>query len=119
MFKNGKITETEYVFWLDEHADVCEENYESSSGGMEAAGALELWGRSDEHEMRYRTFVSDGDSSAYLAVCGMNNGKGPYGDMYPIEKAECINHVAKRLGTGLRGIKKDRKKVNGRKEQAH
>lgn len=93
--KNKKITETEYIFWLEEeHAD-CDENYDGSSGGMEASAALELWGRSTDYGMEYRTFVSDCDSSAYRAVCDMNGGKGPYGEGNKVEKAECINHVAK------------------------
>lgn len=33
--------------------------------------------------------MSDGDSSAYNALCNMNNGEGPCG--VKIEKAECIN----------------------------
>ncbi|KAK4325124.1 hypothetical protein Pmani_004278 [Petrolisthes manimaculis] len=46
-----------------------------------------------------------GDSSVYRAVCAMNGGKGHYGEHRKDEKAECMNHVAKRLGTGLRGLK--------------
>ena len=34
----------------------------------------------------------------------MNDGKGPY-DSVQVEKGECINHVAKRLGTALRKIR--------------
>ncbi|KAK3887038.1 hypothetical protein Pcinc_008803 [Petrolisthes cinctipes] len=65
--------------------------------------------------MLYTTFVSDGDSSAYRAVCALNNGKGPYGEKRKVQKAECINHVAKRLGTGLSGLKKPGKaKVEGK-----
>lgn len=72
---------------------------------MEADVAVILWDRSKNYNMMYTTFVSDSDSSAYRAVCAMNNGKGP-NDEKKVEKAECINHVAKRLGTGLRALKK-------------
>lgn len=92
--------------WLNDHVDSCDANYEGSSGGMEAAAAVEMWGRSLNYNMQYETFVSDGDSSAFLAVCAMNEGKGPYGDECKVQKIECVNHVAKRLGTGLRGLKK-------------
>lgn len=34
----------------------------------------------------------------------MNDGEGPYGDV-KITKAECINHVSKRLGTALRKLR--------------
>lgn len=101
-----KITESEYVYWLEEEHLHCDENYEGSSGAMEAAEAVEMWGRSKNYNLLYKTFVSDGDSSAYKAVCDMS----PYGtgtkDM--VIKAECINHVAKRLGTSMRALKKAR-----------
>lgn len=48
--------------------------------------------------MLYTTFLSDGDSSAYIAVRGLNGGRGPYADQ-TVEKEECINHFQKRLGT--------------------
>ena len=50
-FVNGKMTEAEYVFWLHEEHTDCDENYEGSSGGMEAAAAVQLWGKSKEHKM--------------------------------------------------------------------
>lgn len=56
---------------------------------MDAAAALEMWGRSLSYNMQYETFVSDGDSSALLAVCAMNEGKGPYGDECKVQKIEC------------------------------
>ncbi|MPC10112.1 hypothetical protein E2C01_002740 [Portunus trituberculatus] len=82
-------------------------NYEGTSGGMEAAAALRMWGRSLHHNMRYIHFVSDGDSSAFKVVKGSNNGEGPYGKEHVIEKWDCINHVAKRLGIGLRNLRTD------------
>lgn len=106
--EKGKITATEYVCWLNEHDD-CDENYDGPSGGMEAAAAVALWRRSRQYNMIYKTFVSDGDSSAFRSVCEMNQGAGPYGEQCPVVKAECINHVAKRLGTGLRALKKNKK----------
>ena len=63
-------------------------NYSSSSGDIEAAVAEHIFGRRLEKKLRYTVFISDGDSSAYNAVCKMNEGKGPYGGII-IEKAEC------------------------------
>lgn len=57
-------------------------------------------------KLRYVVFVGDGDSAAHKAVCSMNNGNGPYGSDCPVVKEECLNHVSKRLGTRLRGLKK-------------
>lgn len=84
---------------------------------MEAAAAVELWGRSEIYNMLYGTFVSDGDSSACQAVCDMYKRKGPYGKEHEMEKAECINHVAKRLVTGLCGLKKGSGKTVGGKNK--
>ena len=36
----------------------------------------------------------------------MSSRKGPCGEARPVMKAKCMNHVAKRLGTALRNLKK-------------
>ena len=105
--RKKKITEEEYERWSITHKEVCDINYEGTSGGMEAAAAVTMWNRSLEHNMRYMNFVCDGDSSAFRAVKDINNGEGPYGKDYVIEKWDCTNHVAKRLGTGLRNLRKE------------
>lgn len=81
-----------------EHA--CHMNFNGKSGAMETEGAVRLWSRSTEHNLKYETFIGDGDSSAYKAVCKLNDGRGPY-DVAVI-KEECINHVSKRIGARLR-----------------
>ena len=50
--------------------------------------------------------LSDGDSSAYRAVCESN----PYPD-YPhqIKKLDCMNHAHKRMGTALRKLAKEQR----------
>ena len=79
----------------------CSRNYEATSGSMEAECALRIWKRSiEEHSLWYTTMLSDGDSKAYGAVCDAN----VYGDRISIEKEDCINHVAKRMGTALRKL---------------
>lgn len=62
-----------------------------------------MWSCSEKlNDMRYITFISDGDSSTYTAVKELN----PYSGV-EIEKQECINHVVKRLNTRLRKLKQD------------
>ena len=87
--------------WKEKHKVTCSKNYEGTSGSMEVECALRIWKRSiEEHSLRYTTMLSDGDSKAYGAVCDAN----VYGDRINIEKEDCINHVAKRMGTALRKL---------------
>lgn len=102
--KAKNTTEEEFSEWFEEHRDQCKKNYTGSSRGMEAAAAVTLFRRSLAKKLRYRVFISEGDSSAYSAVCMMNDGEGPYVDV-KVEKGECISHVAKRLGTALRKLR--------------
>lgn len=53
----------------------CHKNYEGKSGAKEKEGAVRLWSRSTQDQMKYMTFVGDGDSSAYSAVCSLNEGR--------------------------------------------
>ncbi|KAK3878987.1 hypothetical protein Pcinc_016431 [Petrolisthes cinctipes] len=72
---------------------------------MEPEAAVRLWGRSVAmKKMKYVTFIGDGDSAAFKAVTGMNDGHGAYDDV-SVVKEECLNHVSKRLGTRLRTLK--------------
>lgn len=103
-YKKKTISEEIYEEWHPGHVNECHINFEGSSGAMEARAAIILWGRSLSHKMRYTTFISDGDSSAFLAVSNMNNNTGPYGKDHPVAKEECINHVSKRLRTALRKL---------------
>lgn len=60
-----------------------------------------LWNRSMErNQLRYSTFVGDGDSSAFKTV----QNEQPYGPDVPITKKDCVGHIQKRMGTGLRNI---------------
>ena len=103
--KLKKLSAEEYNEKIDMHAAKCTHTFEGKSGGMEAEGARILWKRSIEQlNMRYVTFVGDGDSTAFTAVCALNDGKGPY-EGIQVKKEECINHVSKRLGTRLRKLK--------------
>ncbi|CAN7938957.1 unnamed protein product [Ixodes hexagonus] len=86
--------------------EVCQGNYQGTSGGMGVTGALNIFCRSEElHGVRYVKYLGDGDSKAFLAV----KSKKPYGDSVEISKLECIGHVEKRMGTRLRRLKKENK----------
>ena len=70
---------------------------------MEPEAAVRLVSRSEQLGYRYITFVGDGDSASFNAVTALNDGDGPYS--VPVVKEECVNHVAKRLGTRLCRLK--------------
>ncbi|XP_068214089.1 uncharacterized protein [Palaemon carinicauda] len=101
--EKGKISQAEYVEWMDTHLDTdCEQNYEGSSGGMEAKSAVKMWGRSKDYKLRYVNMISDGDSSSYASLRAMNGGTGPYGTECQVEKLVCVNYVSKRFGFNVR-----------------
>ena len=78
----------------------CNKNYHGLAGAMEVEEAKRLWERSVNYNFRYITFVGDGDSKAFTALCEMNEGNRPYKGV-KITKLECINHVHKRMGARL------------------
>ena len=93
--------------WHAQHTD-CTINYTGSPNAMEKTAAEILWTSSvDKHDFRYTTMLSDGDSSTYAHLCALK----VYGDDVHIEKEECVNHVAKRMGTALRNLKTTTKKT--------
>ncbi|XP_025097592.1 uncharacterized protein LOC112565918 [Pomacea canaliculata] len=96
--KVNDMTEEERKQWDIKHKDFCTLNYEGSSKAMEKEAALVLWGRSlDKHNMRYTSMLSDGDSTAHLALTTAK----VYGST-EIKKLECVNHCHKRMGAALR-----------------
>ena len=102
--RHGGRDTAQFQRWLASHAN-CNKNYGGASGGMEAAEIL--WGRSLECGFRYRTMVSDGDSRTFKHL----TEKKVYGDDVVIVKEECINHVAKQMGTALRKLATQTKKA--------
>ncbi|KAK3703836.1 hypothetical protein QZH41_012449, partial [Actinostola sp. cb2023] len=102
----GEITRLEYLKWFTAHDPKCYLNHEGSSASMEAAGAKVLYQRSiAARGLRYIPFIGDGDSKSYTAVCTSQ----PYGPSVFIPKEECVAHVTKRMGTGLRALLKEYK----------
>ena len=87
--------------WREKHQANCWLNFDGSSNAMEVECALRIWHRSVQlNKLRYTTMLCDGDSKAFDAVVS----KKPYGEITPIEKEDCINHVSKRMGTALRNL---------------
>lgn len=94
------------------HSPNCTANYKGSSGGMEVDGAVQIFQRSLDKNIRYTRYLGDGDSKGFSAVEGL----GIYGDQ-AITKLECVGHVQKRMGSRLRRLKqksKGQKLVDGR-----
>ena len=74
---------------------VCTINHDGSAGKMECEGVKAIYHRSVEKHS-----LGDADTKSYQEVIKSK----PYGDI-PIDKAECVGHVQKRVGTPLRDIK--------------
>lgn len=93
----------EFLEWWEEHKMLCDANFKGSSPAMEAAAALDMWKRSERHlHLRYTNVISDGDSKT---VSKLQESK-PYGEGVDITKYECVGHIQKRMGKGLREAKK-------------
>lgn len=69
---------------------------------MEVEAAKRLWLRSESFGFQYTTMVADGDAKTLSHLNDLDIYEGK-----KIDKVECLNHVAKRLGTGLRNLVKD------------
>lgn len=96
----------DFDIWHKSHVSSgeCDKNFSGSSGSMELNIAEILWRRSiSECQMCYKTLLSDGDAKTFKHL----NSLQIYAE--PIEKEECINHVAKRLSTALREVVKTSK----------
>ncbi|GFV61275.1 uncharacterized protein TNCV_2282671 [Trichonephila clavipes] len=89
---------------LTGHKSESQINHTGSSSSMEMEAAAILWQRSiKECNMRYTCILSDGDSKTFQHLMSLNI----YGKGKPIKQEECINHIFKRLGTGLRSKVKE------------
>lgn len=104
-WKNKKGTE-KYNEWFEEHEEECLKNHEASAGKMEVASIIEMFLASEEKfGVKYENYIGDGDSKTFKAILDVN----PYGEDFTVIKNECISHVAKRMGTRLRNVKKEHK----------
>jgi hypothetical protein len=105
--RKKRLSPEDFTAWKATHTR-CSKNFDGKSGAMEVEAAVRMWQRSEARGYRYTRFIGDGDSAAYNAVCALNDGAGPYATA-TVVKEECINHVAKRMGTRLRQLKKDQR----------
>ena len=86
--------------WKESHK--CKQNYFGSSGGMEPEGAMTMFKRSLEDNIRYKYLISDGDSKAHPLILQ----EQLYGMNCMVEKKDCIGLVHKRMGNALRELRK-------------
>ncbi|GFU38536.1 uncharacterized protein TNCV_3399681 [Trichonephila clavipes] len=98
------VDSAEFHIWQKGHADECDKNFDGTSGAMEMHAALIMWRRSiSDCQMRFVSMLSDGDSKTFQFL----SDNKIYGSYIKIEKEECLNHIAKRLGTSLRNKVKE------------
>ena len=106
--QNDNKASTEYATWKEKHKANCCINHEGSASSMENEGAVEIFRRSVEtRSLVYSTYVGDGDSGSFSSVKDACFEK--YGDIYTITKEECVGHIQKRIGSGLREYKRKKK----------
>ena len=99
-----KITEEQHAAGMASHD--CMANTTSSAPAMESEAAKLIWLRSAEsRQLRYTTFIGDGDTKSFKAVADVK----PYGPGVLVRKEECVGHVQKRVGSNLRKLKKELK----------
>ena len=99
----GKLNSDEFQDWYSTHENECDADDKGSAGKMEVDGILQMFCESEEKfGVRYRNYVGDGDSKTFTSILD----KQPYGPDFIMIKREDINHVAKRMGWGLRNVKK-------------
>ena len=79
----------EYKKWFENHKDICTINHEGSSDLMETSGATEIFLRSiPTRNLRYTTFVGDGDSSCFGTVS--EECLKAFGELYTVQKEESL-----------------------------
>ena len=93
---------------VDQH--VCYKNWDKSSSEMEPDIILEGFKQAEKvHEVRYKRFVGDGDSSVYPTLIQNVPGWGRY-----IEKLECANHACKCYRSGLEKLVQEKPEYKGK-----
>ena len=94
----------DYINRWESHKPSCLINHSGSSDSMGSEGACEIFLRSIENNsLKYCQFVGDGDTGSYGKV--RDRLAEAFGEKYIVVKEECVGHVQKRLGSGLRELK--------------
>ena len=90
-----------YDEWCKAHASLCAKNYYGSSVAMEveAAKIIFSWFVT-KHKLLYQTCLCDGDAKTIHAL----NQIPVY--TTPVIKEDCVNHIAKRMKTGIMTLRK-------------
>ena len=101
VWRNKEGTQ-QFEDWWEDHQHLCQANHLGSSGSMDASGLLATFQRSvEQYTMRYTEFLRDDDSKAHKLIVE----EAVYGEKQ-VSKLESVGHVQKRLGSGLRSLKK-------------
>ena len=90
------LDKQEFSNWLKDHTEngECESCFDGSVAAAEA-----IWKTSiATTKMHYTILLNDGAAKTFIHL----NDLQIYGPDYKITKEECLNHVAKRLGMGLK-----------------
>ena len=105
-----KIDKVAFDAWKSNHNASCSANYVGSAPGMEAEGAVRIFGRSvEKYGVRYLHYYGDGD--------GDSKSFEKVENIYPgatVKKFECIGHYQKRLGNRLRKLRSRTKGLGGK-----
>lgn len=97
-----------YTDWYETHQNSCTINHTTSAESMEKTAAVEMFNRSvDTRGLKYTTYIGDGDSSSFNVVREAMYTK--YKDGYVVSKEDCVGHIQKRMGKGLRTFKNSKK----------
>ena len=90
----------EILDWWEGHQASCEVNYCGSSSVMESTGALAIWKQSvSKNMLRYTQMISDGDSKTFKLL----SYQLPMVRPNLVSKHECVGHVQKKNGYGIKG----------------
>ena len=105
-----------YDKWCEGHKYECTKNFNGSAVAIEVEAAKVLFGRSvAKHGLYYQTCLCDGDGKTIMTLNKM--------DIYPkpVKKADCINHIAKRMKSGIMNLRKSlmgtKDSISGKKER--
>ena len=94
-------THPTYDQWCEGHKTECRKNFNGSSVAMEVEAAKVVFGRSVAmHKLYYQTCLCDGDAKTIMTLNKMQ--------IYPqpVKKEDCINHIAKRMKSGIMNLRK-------------
>ena len=87
------------------HTSTCNVNHVGSAERMEKEDASDIFLRSvDKRILIYNVFVGDGETSSFVRVKEACYAK--FGECYVIRKEECVGHIQKRMGSGIREYKR-------------